>query len=225
MLINRFESFDVSFRLPQQVIMDPVSNFRIILTISVIIKSSLVDGFIPNWQYQLLSVSNSQTHQNIIEDAVRQVAQEYMNDNLDIYPAADQDKYLHSSGFTRAIETFKEYVAKPDLDADKKNDPVFHFDAERIIESNDKLKTARADILQLILALKFQNAQESAGLVLHTLQDFYSHSNWVESMGDGIPYLELGDKKLTSLTRPVAAGDTCADCSRYWHEFYCFSNF
>ena len=132
--------------------MNRVSNFRIILTVSIFFsRVSWVDGLIPNWQYRLLSVSFSRTHQNIIEDAVREVAKEYMNDHLDIYPAADQDKFLRSSSFTKAIETFKEFVTKPDLDADKKMDPVYHFDSERILESNERLKSARSDILFLIL--------------------------------------------------------------------------
>ena len=195
--------------------MDLMSNFRIILTVSIFSsRVSWVDGFIPNWQYQLLSASNSRTHQNLIEDAVRQVAKEYMNDHLDIYPAADQDKFLHSRSFMNAIDTFKEFVAKPDLDADKKMDPVYHFDSERIVESNERLKNARSNILFLIMNGQIENARELTGLSMHTLQDFYSHSNWVEMTGSDAPYTELGDKKLTALTRSVATNDTCSDCSR-----------
>ena len=195
--------------------MDLISNFRIIFAVSIFYsRSSWVDGFIPNWQYRSLSVSFSRTHQNIIEDALREVAQEYMNDHLDIYPAADQDKFLFSNSFTGAIETFRKFVAKPDLDADKKFDPAYHVDAERIIESNERLKTARSDILFSVLNGQFENARELTGLNMHTLQDFYSHSNWVEMTGSDAPYTELGDKYLKALTRSVATGDTCTDCSR-----------
>ena len=195
--------------------MDLISNFRITLAVSIFYsRSAWVDGFIPNWQYRLLSVSYSRTHQNIIEDALREVAKEYMNDHLDVYPAAYHDKFLFSNSFTGAIETFRKFVAKPDMDADKKFDPAYHVDAERIIESNERLKTARSDILFSILNRQFANARELTGLSMHTLQDFYSHSNWVEMTGRDAPYTELGDKKLAALTRSVATGETCRDCSR-----------
>ena len=174
----------------------------------------LIMAFIPNWQYRLGSLTSSETHQNIIEDAVKRVAIQYMNDHLDVFPAADQDKFLNSKSFKNAIENFREFVTQPDIDKTMKDNPVNHFDAEKILESNDLLKTYRAEILQSILADDITTARQSTGIALHALQDFYSHSNWVESVGPGsyAPFDELGNNKLYGLSWKVAVGDTCKDC-------------
>ena len=186
-------------------------RFLIFISISSI---PLITGFIPNWHYRMLSLSSSETHQNIIEDAVRQVARQYMNDHLDVYPAADQDKLLNSKSFKEAIANFRKFVARPDIDKATKDNPVNHFDAEKILESNELLKIYRAKIRQFILVNDFTTARQGAGIALHALQDFYSHSNWVESVGPDsyLPFDELGNNKLLGLSWTVAVGNTCKDC-------------
>uniref|UniRef100_A0A3B4T4V0 von Willebrand factor A domain-containing protein 7-like n=1 Tax=Seriola dumerili TaxID=41447 RepID=A0A3B4T4V0_SERDU len=58
----------------------------------------------------------------------------------------------------------------------------------------------------------FQAARETLGRVLHTLQDFYSHSNWVE-LGYTEPYINLirPDQPLENLADVNTA--TCRDCA------------
>src|SRR5204862_375431 len=54
------------------------------------------------------------------------------------------------------------------------------------------------------------NARVFLGQALHTLQDFYAHSNWIE-MGFRMPNTNLGHR----ISFPFAAANTptCASCS------------
>uniref|UniRef100_A0A671YRG3 von Willebrand factor A domain containing 11 n=1 Tax=Sparus aurata TaxID=8175 RepID=A0A671YRG3_SPAAU len=58
----------------------------------------------------------------------------------------------------------------------------------------------------------FQAARETLGRILHTLQDFYAHSNWVE-LGYTDPYINLirPDHQLENLADVATA--TCNDCA------------
>ncbi|KAM9363653.1 von Willebrand factor A domain-containing protein 7-like [Symphorus nematophorus] len=64
----------------------------------------------------------------------------------------------------------------------------------------------------------FEAGRQTLGLVCHTLQDFYSHSNWVE-LGKTAPYSPLirPDRPMDNLAGPntptcrSCTGETCAD--------------
>ncbi|XP_041037138.1 von Willebrand factor A domain-containing protein 7-like, partial [Carcharodon carcharias] len=86
-----------------------------------------------------------------------------------------------------------------------------HFDSEMLLEGKEKILELLECVVRNIQQEHFKSAQKSMGRLLHTLQDFYSHSNWVE----------LGFKKPNSNIiipdgdiGPTAAKDerTCRDC-------------
>lgn len=98
------------------------------------------------------------------------------------------------------------------VDRDFVNSAPHHFNSEAFLEG-------RSLIIQGIVAIKanireenFQAARETLGRVLHTLQDFYSHSNWVE-LGFTEPYINLIrlDLPLENLADINTA--TCSDCA------------
>ena len=85
-----------------------------------------------------------------------------------------------------------------------------HFDSEHFQEGQSRLVHLRQTIVEAILKEEYGKARVDTGRMLHTLQDFYSHSNWVE-MNNREPHSGLGKDGV----RLVVAGPntpTCRDC-------------
>lgn len=71
-------------------------------------------------------------------------------------------------------------VASVDFDSDTKDLPTAHFDSERLQESNIRVMNLKKRIYDSLLNKDYKTARQLTGKVLHTIHDFYSHSNWVE---------------------------------------------
>ncbi|MCI5134562.1 MAG: hypothetical protein D3920_05680, partial [Candidatus Electrothrix sp. AW2] len=84
-----------------------------------------------------------------------------------------------------------------------------HFDAEEFSTASNHLITMRKDVVSKITASSpnGQKARKSLGTALHTLQDFYAHSNWVEIGRTGINSV-LG---RSAMTNPPATTAFCPD--------------
>lgn len=77
-----------------------------------------------------------------------------------------------------------------------KNVAAAHFSGEQFKEGSKRLLELKSQIItSLLKSVKFEHARRLSGQYLHTLQDFYSHSNW----------LELGNRlrKFDPLTNPA----------------------
>ncbi|XP_070684397.1 von Willebrand factor A domain-containing protein 7-like [Pempheris klunzingeri] len=98
------------------------------------------------------------------------------------------------------------------VDRDFVNSAPHHFNSEAFLEGRGLIREGMASIKANIRKENFQAARETLGRVLHTLQDFYSHSNWVE-LGYTEPYINLiqPDLPLENLADVNTA--TCSDCS------------
>ncbi|KAL1279364.1 hypothetical protein QQF64_026037, partial [Cirrhinus molitorella] len=66
------------------------------------------------------------------------------------------------------------------IDGTEFNSPKHHFDNEKFEEGKGLIIKGIQDIEQFIQKKEFDNARATLGKILHTLQDFYSHSNWIE---------------------------------------------
>lgn len=66
--------------------------------------------------------------------------------------------------------------------------PERHFTNENFSGSTQRLVALRKEVIQLVTQPKRDGAKARArlGQALHTIQDFYSHSNWVERGNSGI---------------------------------------
>ncbi|KAF2751895.1 hypothetical protein M011DRAFT_9123 [Sporormia fimetaria CBS 119925] len=85
-----------------------------------------------------------------------------------------------------------------------------HFDGENFEGGQAILVQAKADVIRELFDGNGEAAQVALGKALHTLQDFYSHTNWVERGGFDINY-DLG-KAGVSLS-PIGFGErTCDEC-------------
>ena len=176
-----------------------------------LLTASSVTGFNPNKAKQSLgTTTTSRTHKHITESAVRAIAKLFMAEYPDDYP--NQDRAMASEDFKQAISHFTTGAAKPDMEPHLADVPRVHFDDEEIIASNQRLIEER---LRVINALNYGNmagARDLSGQLLHTLQDFYSHTNWVENNG-GV-HSALGDPGRTAELGTVATAqeETCSAC-------------
>ncbi|XP_070775599.1 von Willebrand factor A domain-containing protein 7 [Enoplosus armatus] len=98
------------------------------------------------------------------------------------------------------------------VDRDFVNSAPHHFNSEAFLEGRSLITEGMVAVKANIRKENFQAARETLGRVLHTLQDFYSHSNWVE-LGYTEPYINLisPDLPLENLADVDTA--TCSDCA------------
>ncbi|XP_041964174.1 von Willebrand factor A domain-containing protein 7 isoform X2 [Alosa sapidissima] len=87
-----------------------------------------------------------------------------------------------------------------------------HFDDETFVEGREVVAQASAAVKAAVKHGSFISARISLGAACHTLQDFYSHSNWIE-MGNRVPFSKLirPDMPLDNLAGPDRA--TCRNCT------------
>ena len=88
-------------------------------------------------------------------------------------------------------------------------DPVWHFDDEKIADSNARLIDLRKSILRKLVEGKLDSARALLGQATHLLSDFYAHTNWIE-LGNDAPNIDVGIRPLTT---PIASvgESTCAN--------------
>uniref|UniRef100_S4RXW9 von Willebrand factor A domain containing 7 n=1 Tax=Petromyzon marinus TaxID=7757 RepID=S4RXW9_PETMA len=102
--------------------------------------------------------------------------------------------------------------ANTDSEKITKDDPRYHFDAEMFVAAQQKLVSQRNGLIRLlkkkdVTTSDYSMARKLTGILLHTLQDFYSHSNWIE-MGNTEPKNDIFDFSAAE----VADVPTCTNC-------------
>ena len=92
---------------------------------------------------------------------------------------------------------------------------AIHFDGEQFLEGSQRLIRLRQELITLLLrGDKLQHARNLAGNALHTLQSFYSRSNWIE-LGNTLPLNALAQPGSDIWQENIIAGatePTCRDC-------------
>lgn len=182
----------------------------------------------------LSSSDGSATHLDITQRAVLRKTAEVCRDiaiseerdfNLTINDSLSFDKVLKActpkgtsfiSTVTSTI-TFKFSILYICL-CNAKVDQVFlqsakhHFDDETFQEGREVITAGVSAVKANVKRENFVAARSSLGQVFHTLQDFYSHSNWVE-LGNTAPYSTLirPDQSFVNLAGPSTP--TCRNCT------------
>lgn len=123
--------------------------------------------------------------------------------------------FVQSSKFPYAVREIE--YANVEVDVMEGEKPPAHFGAEQFREGSLRLIDLKKKVIALILKqqtseVDFTMARKQTGKLLHTLQDFYSNSNWIET-GNNDPLSILGDSIITD--NYVAAVDekTCSECT------------
>ncbi|XP_016116343.1 von Willebrand factor A domain-containing protein 7-like [Sinocyclocheilus grahami] len=110
--------------------------------------------------------------------------------------------------FEKAIQIISYYNVKTDLKHFP--DAKYHFDNEEFTEGKKLIITGIENITKSIKNDQFDDARITLGKILHTLQDFYSHSNWIE-LGNTEPCTALINKEENIPNPADKAEKTCEE--------------
>ena len=103
---------------------------------------------------------------------------------------------------------FQPNVGNVDFESLTKDMPYAHFDAETFTQSNQRVIYYLANISQALAIKDYFTARSLSGRILHTIQDFYSHSNWVE-MGMTTINTKIGYDNFSTLAIIDKNGTAC----------------
>ena len=135
------------------------------------------------------------SHEKITNEAITELDQEFFGNNK---PTSTMEAAI------------KEIVrANEKVDDDQKT-AAKHFDGESLPEGQGLILDLRESVIMALQKNDADGARTALGRALHTIQDFYSHTNWVE-LGNRLPHPGLGrpGNPLDRLARTTA---TCKDC-------------
>nr|XP_058933444.1 von Willebrand factor A domain-containing protein 7 isoform X4 [Kogia breviceps] len=186
-------------------------------------------AFFPNI-WSLLAAPGSITHQDLTEEAALNVTlQLFLEQPPPGRPPLRLEDFLGrtlladnlfaayfgpgspSRRFRAALGEVSRANAAQDFLPTSRNDPDLHFDAERLGQGRTRLVGALGETVVAARALDHTLARQRLGAALHALQDFYSHSNWVE-LGKQQPHPHLLWPRQ-GLRNVAQVGDpTCSDC-------------
>jgi len=113
-----------------------------------------------------------------------------------------------STAMKGAIEEISD--ANANVDSTDKTQSASHFDGENFEGGQLRLVSLLGAIQDALGSNNTANARTFLGQALHTLQDFYAHSNWIE-MGFRIPNSNLGRPVSFPFALPDAP--TCLSCN------------
>ncbi|KAK8405077.1 hypothetical protein O3P69_001568 [Scylla paramamosain] len=114
--------------------------------------------------------------------------------------------------FIKAVNSIAMSNINTDSSYKLRYDPELHSDAERLNNTHQELSERFPQILSSILIQEsYAGARSLLGTSLHSIQDFYSHSTWIEQgnkailSGLGLPGYDLG-------TVAGPSEDVCTPC-------------
>ncbi|XDV12203.1 hypothetical protein PO909_000918 [Leuciscus waleckii] len=135
--------------------------------------------------FHILRKPNSKNHQEITRIAILRATakdcernQNYRTPNpLNSETLAKACGYDHGN-FEKAIKIITFHNVMTDITF--VNSAKHHFDNEEFTAGKELITTGIDRIVNLVEAVKFDDPRKTLGEILHSLQDFYSHSNWIE---------------------------------------------
>ncbi|CAF1359847.1 unnamed protein product [Didymodactylos carnosus] len=167
-------------------------------------------AFSPTFATQLLLLAD-EGHYAISQNAILKIAYEY----LDVKTLNEFIQKLGLISFNKrlsAVSTITTTNGKVDDDRATKNRPSYHFDAEMFVLANNLLINSQELILNSIRSQQFSAARQQLSTYLHTLQDFYSHSNYIEMDGIGA-FRPLGEANAFQGRIVTVDMATCSNCT------------
>ncbi|XP_077993188.1 von Willebrand factor A domain-containing protein 7-like [Glandiceps talaboti] len=104
-------------------------------------------------------------------------------------------------------------AASTDADSYLSDNPVVHFNAEQFKGGNRRLQDTRKAVIRQLKESgpDYAATRYLTGDYLHSLQDFYSNTNWVEMKG-GTAYEDLGVRGVGILPNAGKKDATCKSC-------------
>ncbi|KAL7887777.1 hypothetical protein AOLI_G00054980 [Acnodon oligacanthus] len=172
--------------------------------------------------FKIISTS-SNTHQNITRAAILQTSADVCKDLIlqqggnfvqpNPLTAESLAEACHSPASASILQIIISYVSISNAWVDSRHvrDAEYHFDDESF-EKARNLITQGVSLVKASLKQKnYWYARQQLGETLHTLQDFYSHSNWIE-LGNRSPYSTLIKPSLPLDNLADVKTPTCSSC-------------
>ena len=181
---------------------------RFFLFCLICFSTSLLNAFCPrNGDIKCAKGLIGQTHEDITTNAFKALAKEFFGkDKLTASMQKALDKIVDSNAFVDE----NQHIAS------------LHVDGESFDEAQTRLTNAKQALEKALSNDDAELARTILGVSLHTIQDFYSHSNWVElgnsgpnpslGRGDPIPFAGPGVKTCINCL-PSILPSACLDCS------------
>ncbi|KAL1023649.1 hypothetical protein UPYG_G00044030 [Umbra pygmaea] len=195
-------------------------SLRLGVSFLILVLSGEAWGFLPTGEKASSHVSMTQSAllQKVKDvcQAIAQSTQRFFNSTGDsaeelvqacLGPTATGE--VSAAKFRSALNEINEQHRL--VDRDFVDSPAHHFHSEQFAEGRSLITEGVASIKANIRKKNYQAAREALGRVLHTLQDFYSHSNWVD-LGNTNPYPNLIRPDLPLLNLADINTPTCKDC-------------
>lgn len=183
----------------------PHSDFRsrarrlpVALVLALALGALPAYGFCPNNGYRCGFGISGRTHEDITRTAIESF-----------------DKGLfHRTELTTGMRHALDEVVAANAAVDLEESQVpsaNHFDGENFPGGKLRVVTLTDDLVAKLQADKIVDARKKLGSLLHTLQDFFSHSDWIETGHNGSnPAVWEPGTPLAPLAGDLA--DTCEPC-------------
>ena len=174
----------------------PGRRQRLALFFSLALLFTRAHGFFPTpWKEKTFGNSGV-SHIEQTEQAFQTLATRY-------FPTVES--------LTKSMLRSRDTITAANADVDKEQENAFkHCDGESFDAAQARLSDLKEQVIDLLVNNKPDDARKALGSALHTVQDFYSHSNWIE----------MGSEKISDILgrggNLVYAGPldwTCIDCS------------
>ncbi|HSS50393.1 MAG TPA: hypothetical protein VLX28_15760, partial [Thermoanaerobaculia bacterium] len=136
------------------------------------------------------------THKDMTEQAVKELDQEFFS----------------TSKLTKSMKKASEEIWKANADVDiNQTESARHFDGENFDGGKTRVENLEQAVVSALQSEDAAGARQSLGQALHTIQDFYSHSTFIESGGSGANSAIWDPASpLTFASRPTP---TCTACT------------
>ncbi len=171
-----------------------------------LLSASTAWGFCPKNGFRCaFGILGGMTHEDITRTSVKALDAEFFS----------------TSNLTKSMKKAIDEIVNANADVDQdQHTAAKHFDGESFGAGQSRVLSLLSGILSSLQAQDGQGARRQLGQALHTIQDFYAHSNWIE-LGNGGANPQLGRPGAIS---PVSAPtestcDACTECN-----FGCQSN-
>ena len=168
------------------------------LGVAALVVAWTSDGVVAFWPWDLRVILGSsifdETHQSITKKAMTELDSEFFSITSLTQSMKDAiDETIEANAGVDDIQKFG----------------FWHFDGESFPNGRDRVVALKAQVIsQLQNSSDGAAARQSLGQALHTLQDFYSHSNWIE-LGHSSPNSAITASGPLSFS---GSGErTCAD--------------
>ena len=117
-----------------------------------------------------------------------------------------------------AISTVSLTNADVDVTAEAQR-AAAHFHSEQFQAGQNRLVEIRTRLVQQIASSNYVQAREECGRLLHGVQDFYSHTNWIENRNmDPYDVLGIPDRNPENIAGQQTR--TCDNCDREGTDTY-----